>query len=287
MVGRHLCDHLRRRGWAVRALMRDVNAYPFTEGGIERRGMDLPDVLHDDSLAGVEIVVHAAYATRARDPEAARRVNEDGTLRVLAAARDGGVRRFVFVSSLSAHADARSRYGRGKLAMEAHMDPARDLVLRPGLVLARDGGLAHRLWHAIARARIVPVVGGGRQIVQTIHIDDLCDAFARALDLDLTGCIHVAEPDGLAMQEFLALLARTAGVRPLMLPLPATPALWLLRALEAARLPLPVSSENLLGLMTMRHVETRADLERLQIRVRDARESLADLAPVRGRSGAR
>ncbi len=262
--------------------MRNAEAYPFSERGIERVQVDLPDLFDIASLDGVDTVIHAAYATRFRTVAAARRVNEEGTARVLGAARAQGVRRFVFISSTSAHPEARSYYGRSKFAWEKRLDPARDLVVRPGLVLAHDDGLAQRLWRAVARLPVVPLLGGGRQIVQTVHIDDLCEAFVRALDLDLTGAINVAEAEGGSMRELLTLLACAAGTRPLMLPLPVTPVLWALRALEALRLPLPVSSENLLGLVALRRVETAADLQRLGIPLREARASVADLAQSSG-----
>lgn len=277
LIGRHLCDHFRRAGCGVRALMRDVGSYPFAETGIQRLAMSLPGAVPREAFRATDVVIHCAYATRSGHPARSRAVNEEGTLRVLEAARDGGARTFVFVSSLSAHADAISHYGRSKLMIEGRLDAERDLIIRPGLVLANDGGLAHRMWRTVAITHVAPVFGGGGQIVQTVHIADLCAAFSRALDLKLTGSLDVAEPVGLPMREFLAALADAAGVRAVALPMPANLLVGALRAMEALRLPLPVSSDNLLGLMTMRHVDTRPSLDRLGLRVRDAGQSLAAL----------
>jgi nucleoside-diphosphate-sugar epimerase len=276
-IGRILCDRLRRNGWTVRALVRAPASYPFSENGVERFHLDLPDTVDPQAFEGADVVVHAAYATRTSDPAVARRVNEEGTLRVLAAARAAGVRRFVFISSLSAHPGAASYYGQSKLALEGQMDLARDLVVRPGLVLTAEGGLANRLRGAIARWRIAPLFDGGNQVVQTVHVDDLCAALERAISLDATGVLHVAEPAGLPMRRFLALLAHSAGVRHVPLAIPARPVLALLRASERAGFQLPISAENLLGLVAMRHVDTAADLERLRLSVRGAAESLEDL----------
>ena len=79
-----------------------------------------------------------------------------GTRRMLELARASGVGRFVFPSSISARADAPAYYGRGKAAAEAALDPERDLVLRPGLVLARGGGLFRPDVH-VARPVAVPI----------------------------------------------------------------------------------------------------------------------------------
>ena len=125
---------------------------------------------------------------------------------------------------------------------------------------------------------MAPVFDGGMQRVQTIHIDDLCAAFSRAIEQDFTGALNVAEPDGLSMRELLLALGRSAGVHPLLVPLPAAPTVRALRAVETIGFTPPVSSDNLLGLMTMRHVDTRTDLQRLGVRVRAAGESIRDLA---------
>jgi nucleoside-diphosphate-sugar epimerase len=282
LVGRHLCDHFSQAGWRVRALVRNPGTYAFRRAGIEVARIDLPDFVDDAAFAGIDTVIHAAYATRSADLPAARRVNEQGTANILAATRQAGVRKFVFISSLSAHADATSYYGRSKLAIESTLDLSRDLVIRPGLVLAPDGGLALRMWQSVVRSPVVPIFGGGRQPVQTVHIEDLCTAVRRAVETDVTGVVNVAEPVAIPMKQLLEMFARASGAKTALLPIPSSPALLALRALESARVPLPVTSENLRGLQSMKLVDTSADIARLGIHVRTAAESVAELARIQG-----
>lgn len=117
----------------VHALVRDVTHYPFDKPGIRVFHADLPDSLDETAFQRADFVIHAAYATTANPPTIAMRVNEGGTARVLAAARSAGVARFVFVSSLAAHAGARSYYGRSKHMLEQQLDYSRDLTIRPVL----------------------------------------------------------------------------------------------------------------------------------------------------------
>ena len=276
MLGGHLAEHFRRGGWNVRALMRDPSWDPFRERGIERMRLDLEKPIASDLLGGVNVVVHAAYTTRFRDLASAHRVNIDGTARLLAASRSAGVQRFVFVSSLAARADAPSFYGRSKHELEQLMTAPGDMIVRPGLILAREGGLANRLRDAVARTHIMPLFGGGNQIVQTVHVDDLCHAMLRALEV-APRAANIAEPDGLPMRDLLELLANSAGVRAVALRLPVAPVLAATRALESMKLALPFSSENLLGLTGMRHVDTRGDLDFLGVQLRPAADSIAAL----------
>jgi len=282
LVGRHLCNYFRRGGWTVRALMRNPDAYPFSEADIERYPMRLPDEIDERALADASVLVHSAWSTRGErgGTRTARRVNEEGTRRLLEAARRLGVPRVIFVSSFSAITGASSYYARSKAAVEEMLDPNRDLVIRPGLVLAADGGMGTRLWEFLARRRIAPLFDGGRQIVQTLHVDDLCNAFNRAISLDLRGSVNVAEPVGLPMRELMALMAREVHVTYREIAVPASLVSSALRVLESIGVPLPVSADSILGLVALRPVPTEADLLRLDIEVHDAHETIALLAPM-------
>ena len=275
-IGGALCRMLAGRGWGVRALVRSPERFAGPPGVGPAR-CDLPDSIDDAGLAGVAAVVHCAYATRETDLERARRVNEDGTRVLLERARRAGAR-MVFVSTVAAAADAPSYYARSKYAVEQLFDPARDAIVRPGLVVGPDGhGLFQQLLDNMRRLRVVPLFGGGRQPLQTVHVDDLCEAIARVLERDLTGSYNVAEPDPPTLGAFLRAMAAKLGIRCVFVPLPFAPVLGGVRALEAMRVPFPLRSESLLGLQGLRRVPVDDDLRRLGLQVRSAAESLASV----------
>lgn len=277
-IGRHLCDALRRLGCDVRAFVRSPSAYPWREPGIRAFSCDLPDRIDAEGLGGAAAVLHLAYVTRHQDREEAYRVNDLGTRRLLSASRDAGVPRFVFISSQSAHDSAASYYGRSKRTLEGLMQEGRDLVLRPGLVLgAGSAGLFERMCETVRRARVIPLFGGGRQPLQTVHVQDLCAAIIAALDRGLSGRFTLAEPEPTSMGDFLKGIAVRLDRRPLFLPFPIGPALAVLRSIEALRIPFPVSSENLLGLRQMRSCDTATDLATIGVRLRPAAESLDEI----------
>ena len=276
-IGRHLCDHFRRLGWSVRALVRNTGNYPFREPGVELVACSLPDQIDERGLAGVSALVHAAYMTRFVDRASAERVNDLGTHRILDAGRVAGVSKFLFISSQSAHAAAESYYGRSKLALE-HLFGPNDVVLRSGLVIGRDGdGLFHRICGTLERSSVVPLFGGGRQPIQTVHVADLCAAIEAGLARGVAGTFTVAHPRALEMREFLATIARRLVRKPWFVPLPLGPVLLALRAIETLRIPFPVSSENLLGLKCLRAYDTSDDLQRLGVALRDTSATLDDV----------
>ncbi len=274
-IGRHLCAHFRRLGWDVRALVREPSRYACPENGVSIFRCELPDGMDPTALEGADVVVHCAYATREASPAQAYRINELGTRNLLDLSGKAGVRRFVFMSSQSAHEEARSYYGRSKLGLERLVALRRQLAIRPGLVLGNSAsGLFYRICEMVRRLPVVPLIAGGRQLLQTVHIEDLCDAIGAAVARDLTGRLTVAETKPVEFRTFLQLLARKLRRRPVFVPVPAASALLMCRTLEALRVPVPVSSENLLGLAQLRAEDTRPDLERLGVGARPVGSSL-------------
>ncbi len=282
-LGLPLCAWLAERGWEVRALVRDPDAFTAamrtkTMHGVRAGRCDLPGTIDESLLDGVSALVHAAYATREPDRAKARRVNEDGMRTMLDAARRAGVPRVVFISTVAAHAGAPSYYARSKYEMERLLDPQRDLVVRPGMILAKEGaGLFQQLKQGAQRTRVVPLFGGGTQPLQTVHVDDVAEAVHRALDRGLTGAINVAESDPPTFAAFMRLMTERMRVRCLLLPLPLAPVLPILRAIEALHIPFPLRVESLLGMKGLRQVPVVDDLRRIELRVRTAAESLTDL----------
>ncbi len=252
-VGRHVCDYFRTYGHPVRGLVRDISRYPFRESGIRLFACDLPTQIDTSAFVDAEVLIHCAYMTRHTCLADARRVNELGTQRIYQLSRDYKIRHFVFISSIGADEEAPSYYGRSKLVIERMLDEKRDLIIRPGLVLGPgEGGLFNRLVSSLRHIRVVPIFDGGRQIVHTVYVGDLCAALYNAVARALPGRYVVAESAGLTLRELFRLVAQKMGKRCIFVPVPARPLVLALRFLERMRIPLPISSENILGIIGLR-----------------------------------
>src|SRR3990172_4264499 len=247
-LGRHLCDYFQRKGDTVRGLVRRTNVYPFTEPGIALFKGNLPDEIDAAAFDGADIVIHAAYYTaRLTSIEEAHHVNHDGTMRVYQMSKSTGVRQFVFISSTGSHAEAESYYGKSKFTLEQLMDPSKDLIIRPGLIIGSgEDGTFNRMKESLRKSGVVPIFDGGHQILQTIHVDDLCKAIDLATEKKLTGTLVVAEPQGLEVRDFFKLIAAGLNKRCILVPLPMGLFLAVLRIIEKLHIPFPLSSENLL-----------------------------------------
>jgi nucleoside-diphosphate-sugar epimerase len=194
-------------------------------------------------------------------------------MNVYGMSQHANVGRFVFISSMNAHAEAEAYYGRSKFTLEQQMDLSKDLVIRPGFIIGH-GGAFHHLKESLLKTRIVPVFDGGRQILQTIYIDDLCQAIGLAVDKELTGLFVVAEPVGVEMCMFFRRVADYFNSRCILVPLPMRFTLNILQFMERLNIPFPLSSENLLGLKHLKYIPTAESLARIGMEVNSFEESL-------------
>jgi nucleoside-diphosphate-sugar epimerase len=145
--------------------------------------------------AGADVVIHVAGRVAARDEAEFLRSNRDGTARLATAARDAGVSRLVYVSSLAATGPTLpgrpvdetalprpvTPYGRSKLAGEEAVRNAgvSFTIVRPPTVYGpRDRELL-RVFR-LCRYGLAPLLGDGRQELSLIHAADLAQALLAA-----------------------------------------------------------------------------------------------------------
>jgi nucleoside-diphosphate-sugar epimerase len=112
-IGSHLAEELVRRGHIVRvadSLVTGKRRNLDHVSGVELLEGDLADLAFArGAVDGVQYVLHQAaipsVPRSVKDPITSHHANVDGTLNVLVAARDAGVKRLVFAGSSSAYGD--------------------------------------------------------------------------------------------------------------------------------------------------------------------------------------
>ena len=255
-VGAHLVKALRARGDTVTALVRrPALAERLGWGPAVRlvRG-DLADegALRAGS-AGADVVYHVAGQIAARNEAEFMASNRDGTANVLEAARDGGARRVLFVSSLAVggpttpgHPIDETRppapvtdYGRSKLAAEVLVRamPLAWTIVRPPLVYGEWDRATLKIFQ-LARRGLVPVFGDGSQELSVIHAEDLAHALiAAATSPAAVGRVYfAAHPTATTSRSLVLAAGRALGRErpPRIIPVPplvARGVLWVVGTL--------------------------------------------------------
>lgn len=245
-VGSRLVDAFADSGWDVVALSRrPLEQNPRPGVRFERFDLAEPECT---ALDGVDVVVHSAIEPY-RGGGSPAGINVAGSAKLFESARRQGVRKIVFISSTAARAQTSSEYGREKYAVEQLLDPSRDLIVRPGLVLG-DGGLLRSMYRTIKKYRIAPLFFAGKKPVYSISVYDLTNAILKLVAENAHGTFTLS-CDAIPMKAMYEQLARKAGVRIRLIPLPYAPVLALLELCERAGLKLPLSSGSLRGVATM------------------------------------
>lgn len=239
-IGSHLVSLFRNAGYSVVAFSR--NAQTQLQDGVTRRRFDLEPETGQPDLTGCGVLIHCAYVK-----QDAGRVNVQGTRNLYDAAKQAGVQQFIFISSLSAHDQSISTYGRMKYEIETSLDLKADLILKLGLVLG-TGGLFGNMVRAVRKSWIVPLVDGGRQFLQTIDIEDMGKCVLAAVERGTVGKVTLVADEPLTLSDMVKTIGIQSERQPFLLSIPYWMVSLGLSLVEFLRIPLSVSRENLLGL---------------------------------------
>jgi NADH dehydrogenase len=244
-TGRAIVRALRERGHRVRVLSRGT-ANPWSDdSGVEVVTGDVRDLSSlGGPMTGVRCVVAAVQFPGHPVEVPSKGLTYDefdrkGTENLVHAAHDAGVTRFVYVSGAGAGEGRREEWFVAK-------DRAEDAVRASGIewVIVRPswmygpGDRALNKFAAIAKySPVVPLTSMGNNTVQPVHVDDVAEVIARAVDKPDTTCqvIGVAGPEVLTMRQIVRTLLAALGKKRLILPTP--PALVKLGAALLYRLP--------------------------------------------------
>lgn len=159
-------------------------------------------------LAGSDTLLHLGAVTGKASRARYQKVNVDGTRALLDGARQAGVRRVVFVSSIAAtftdryaYHYAESKRAAESLVRESGLDWA---IVRPTMIFG-PGSAVQRGLLRLAAAPVGVVFGTGEFPVQPVHVDDLARLLvALALAPRLDGMtLEAGGPDTILLVDLL------------------------------------------------------------------------------------
>lgn len=246
-IGSHLSEELRRRGHAVRVLdslvtgkTRNLDHIP----GVEFIQGDVADLdACRRAVAGIDYVLHQAaipsVPKSVKDPITSNRANIDGSLNMLVAARDAGVKRLVYAGSSSAYGDTPtlpkredmptrplSPYALQKLVAEQYCQMFTDLygfetvTIRyfnvfgprqdPG---SPYSGVISLFATALLAGRRPTIYGDGEQTRDFTYVVNVVDGVLRACEAPTAAghVINVATGGRISLNELLRIMNEAVG----------------------------------------------------------------------------
>jgi nucleoside-diphosphate-sugar epimerase len=215
-LGSHIAEILVQQGFTVRATVRSSSSLKWLEN-LELEKVNL-NFNHEASLQkaceGVDVVIHNAGITRAKNDSEFFEVNTNATERLAKAAIKARVSRFIFISSLEARGPdgfttAISSYGKSKLEAEHLLTNFQDsieiILLRPaGVYGPRDTDLLTLFQIAKYGFLTVPTTSGK---LQPVHGRDVAEAVLATINgKTQLGPFEVAAPKTYSWQEMAKML---------------------------------------------------------------------------------
>lgn len=252
-LGSRLARAVEKEGWIVYRLTRQKS-----EAG-ESNQFSVPFSLSSGAPAdffkdeSIDTLIHCAYDFRLTRWSDIYAQNVEGSVRLIQAAKAEGVKRIIYISSMSAFSGCKSLYGKAKLAVEEEAFRLGATVVRPGLIFGDEpGAMLGALNKAIKSSSIVPLIGSGKQVLYPAHEDDLASLVLRLCTEDnfcSGGPIIAASENGKTFRGILRTLAAINRRSIRLVPVPWRLCWVVLKAAEVCGMRIGFRSDSVISLV--------------------------------------
>ncbi len=198
-IGRHLTRKLQSKGHTVIACSRK-NGFDYTRMLSKKDWM--PHLNHVDIIINCVGII---YETR---EQTFNSLHYQAPSALFRAGTDANVKRIIQISALGADDHSSAPYHITKKSADDILRslPVNWFVLRPSLVYGR-GGKSTAFFKHLARFPVIPLMEGGLQPVQPVHINDLTDCIMHCLvSADTNITIDVVGAHAILFKDWLQLI---------------------------------------------------------------------------------
>ncbi|MHB9146691.1 MAG: complex I NDUFA9 subunit family protein [Symbiobacteriia bacterium] len=241
-IGSHIARRLAAEGYQVTALSRRVAGavkdIPLARGDVRDPG-SLAAALHGIRVLVIAVQFRTAPVEQPRRGHTYLATDGQGTVNLVAAAKQAGVRRFIYISGAGTREGQTAPWFKAKLMAERAV---RDsgipfTIFRPSWVYGPEDKSLNRFVGFARLLPFVPVIGSGRTPVQPLHVDDLAEAVALALKTPaaLGQTYDIGGPAALTMDEIIRTMLRVTRRSRALLHAPA----WFVKVATAPLTLLP------------------------------------------------
>ena len=254
-TGINLIRYLLERGVAVRSLDLAEFTYADCRDRIEIVTGDIRDAeAVGQAMAGVDLVIHCAMALPLYARDDILTTGIDGTRRLLEAARQADVGRFVHISSTAVYGipdhhpllendalEGVGPYGNAKVeaenvCLEYRAQGLVVPIIRPKSFIGPERlGVFALLYDWARDGRGFPMIGSGDNRYQLLDVEDLCQAIwlcSTLADEVVNDTFNIGAGEFKTMKEDYQAVLDHAGFGKRIRGFPATPVIWCLRLLD-------------------------------------------------------
>ncbi len=285
-IGSALVDYFSNKGWKVYALVHNIpktlnlqrqgELYTKHNSDVHYIKYSLEKGVIDESIfVDVDYIVHCAYMKNENNSNAFQ-INVDGSKRLLELSRKYDIKKNIFLSSMSAQENAPTIYGKQKFAIEKLFNSPQDIVIRPGLVIG-NGGLIKDMIAFIKKRKVIPLINGGKQPIQTLYIDDLVLAIDKIVEKNINGTLTISESEPITYKQFYRELCSVFGFNVKFISVPYYLFYAAISFADALKMQLTVSKDSLVGLKNLKVHEVNNSILEIGFVPRNFKKGLRSL----------
>ncbi len=259
-VGNNLVRRLVQAGKPVRAIVHSREKAEARLADVRSQiEIVTGDVTRPESLAaamdGVDAVVHLVAVAIEQGDQTYERVNTQGTINIVDAAKAAGVSRFVNMSQNGADSASPYRFlaSKGRAQDYVAASGLNWIALRPSVIWGPQDEFANVQARLIKLTPLIfPVVGDGQALFQPVWVGDVIEAAARCLDERTATRQEYAlgGPEVLTYEEIVRRVLKALGARRWTVHVPVPLLRPVVKLMEVA-LPNPPVTISLLDMLNV------------------------------------
>ncbi|MCK5222874.1 MAG: NAD(P)-dependent oxidoreductase [Candidatus Aminicenantes bacterium] len=224
-----------------------------------------------------DLIIHCAFDKENKSNE----LNTRGTIDWAGDAEKAGIKKHIFLSSISSQSEFLSPYGKSKKDLEKWFLEKNYFVFRLGLVIA-NGGMFGRLLSSIKNSPVIPLISGGKFLVFPTDPETIYDHVYKILQdkviQDQGKIWNLQYKQGTSLKDILILLKKRTGKKVIFFPVPYYLIYPVVKLVEIIKIPgIDIDTGNLKGLKWNSRISLGSDLESLGYPERDLAEIINNL----------
>jgi len=249
-VGANITGYLKSKNYDIVIFSRN----PKSVDKNKERKISLKEKSAD--FFGLDCIIHCAWDFSVRGLKNNIAFNAQGTIALMKKAKSDGIKKQIFISSLSAFEGCKSNYGKAKMIVEDYCKNNNITIIRPGLIYSEDSrGMMGFIEKLSRKSPVILLPGNGREKQYMCHTSDLSEMIIKVLDYE--GSIGVKKPliagneHGINPKAIIRITIKKLGIADnrIYINIPAFFILTPLRIAELLGLKLRLSSDSLVGLV--------------------------------------
>jgi len=245
-IGKNLLSLFKKNNWKILEFKRSGNNQLSNEFKYSLGNTPEPSIFKN-----YDYLIHCSYDFNLTTWEEIKKTNIEGTLKLIEAAIRGGIKKIIFISSIAAHSNSKSLYGRAKFSIEQALKIYPQVtIIRPGMVFGKTHkGTFNSLENWVVKLPVIPLISHAGPLF-ACHIEDLSKFILNTITSDGEGFFYAGHHTPMEFRDVLINIKKKNKIKKLIIHIPWWLPWAVLRVFELFHIPIPFRSDAILVIIS-------------------------------------